>query len=62
MSRGAATGGYVPPPTLKSMGTFYVLVPLTFSTSFILIGWSPYIQNRSRAPTYEILDLTLNNT
>ena len=53
--RGAATGGTgvicPPPPTLKSRGTSYVLAPPpTFTTTFILIGWSPYIQNRSSAP------------
>ena len=41
--RGAATEGvvgYVPPPTLKSIGTSYGPPP-TFTTTFILIGWSP---------------------
>ena len=37
--RGAATGGGVTcPPTLKSRGTSYVLVPPTFTTQFILNG------------------------
>ena len=32
---------YAPPPALKSRGTSYVLVPPpTFTTTFILIGWS----------------------
>ena len=36
-------GDMSPPPTLKSRGTFYVWFPPTFTTTFILIGWSPYI-------------------
>ena len=44
--------GWVCPPTLKSRGTSYVLVPRppTFTATFIFIGWSPlhvYIQHRS---------------
>ena len=40
-------------PTLKSRGTSYVLVPLTFTTTFILICWPPYNQNRSSAPNHQ---------
>ena len=38
ISVAATGGGHV--PTLKSTGTSYVLVPPTFTTTFILIGWS----------------------
>ena len=46
VTRGAVTGETgVTYPTLKSRGTSYVLVPLTFTTKFILIGWSPLHTN-----------------
>ena len=53
IGRGAVTGdgGICPPPILKSMGPPMYCPPPTFTTTFILIGWSTYIQNRSSAPT-----------
>ena len=31
--------------------------PSTFTTTFILIGWSPYIQNRPSAPTHRTVQV-----
>ena len=56
LAKGTATGGGVDggicPPTLKSKGTSYVLVPPpTFTTIFILIDWSHlHTHQRSGAP------------
>ena len=45
-------GGWgICPPTLKSMGTSYVLVPSNFTTIFILIGWPP-LHSKSFQLTY----------
>ena len=53
LTRCAAIGGTGDmPPTLKSRGTSYALVPPpTFTTTFILICWSPlHTHHRSSAP------------
>ena len=50
LQQGGGTGG-ICPPTLKSRGTSYVLVPSHFYHIFILIGWSPlHTNHRFSAP------------